>query len=132
MESFLADRSPVPDGTSADFDYSSLSLGDDSSFGMNGFGGDHAAGGFVSLFDVYGVGRSGAKTSESPMVVDSDMGDPSGGSALTVMSNISHPSSEASVPMVEPHIEVVTVNGRVEKIIVTCSGPCRVELDCTY
>jgi hypothetical protein len=66
------------------------------------------------------------------MVGDSDMGDSSGGSALAAVSHISHPSSEVPVPMVEPHIEVVTVNGRVEKIIVTCSGPCRVELDCTY
>jgi hypothetical protein len=132
MESFLADRSPVPEGTSADFDYSSLALGDDSSFGMNGFGGDHATGGFVSLFDVYGVGRSGAKAGESAMVVDSDIADSVVGNGATSVAHVSHASADAPTAMTEPHVEVVTVNGRIEKIIVTCSGPCRVELDCSY
>ena len=132
MESFLADKAPVPDGTSADFDYSSLTLGDDSSFGMNGFGGEHGSGGFVSLFDVYGVGRAGTPSLEAPLVVDSEVSDAGGVSGLATISHVAHGSSEGSTTMVEPHVEVVTVNGRIEKIIVTCSGPCRVELDCSY
>ncbi|MEY5014093.1 MAG: hypothetical protein RIS92_451 [Verrucomicrobiota bacterium] len=133
MESFLADRSPVPDGTSADFDYSSLALGDDSGFGMNGFGGDSASGGFVSLFDVYGVGRHGGKAVDAAAVVDSEYHDAGSSSAIGAMSGpSSQGSAEAPMATVEPHVEVVTVNGRVEKIIVTCSGPCRVELDCSY
>ncbi len=133
MESFLADRSPVPEGTSADFDYSSLALGDDASFGMNGFGGEHAVGGFVSLFDVYGVGRNGAKAADASIVVDADHLEPvsvPGGAGMTSVGG--HGSIESPSNPVEPHVEVVTVNGRVEKIIVTCSGPCRVELDCRY
>ena len=99
---------------------------------MNGFGGDHATGGFVSLFDVYGVGRSGAKAGESAMVVDSDIADSVVGNGATSVAHVSHASADAPTAMTEPHVEVVTVNGRIEKIIVTCSGPCRVELDCSY
>jgi hypothetical protein len=133
MESFLADRTPVPDGTPTDFDYSSLALGDDAAFGVNGFGEGHAGGSFVSLMDVYGLGRNGGKAGDVSTVSDTDYGDVGVGSGI-----VSGPmtagqgSAEGHMAVVEPHVEVVTVNGRVEKIIVTCSGPCRVELDCSY
>jgi hypothetical protein len=130
MESFLANRSPAPEGGDTDFDYSSLALGDDPGFGANGFGGNHGVnGGFVSLFDVYGVDRSGGKGGESSVVVDGAAGD--GGLGDGISSVIHHANESANAP-VEPQVELVTVNGRIEKIIVTCSGPCRVELDCTY
>ena len=32
----------------------------------------------------------------------------------------------------EPTVELVTSNGRIEKVIVTCSCSKRIELDCTY
>jgi hypothetical protein len=130
MESFLANRSHAPEGADTDFDYSSLSLGDESGFGANGFAGDHgASGGFVSLFDVYGVGRSGAKVGDSSVLLDASGAD---GAHGEVSSSVIHHAGETSLAPVEPQVEVVTVNGRIEKIIVTCSGPCRVELDCTY
>jgi hypothetical protein len=32
----------------------------------------------------------------------------------------------------EPTVELITQNGRIEKVIVTCSCSRRIELDCTY
>ncbi len=34
--------------------------------------------------------------------------------------------------MSEPTVELITNNGRIEKVIVTCSCSKRIELDCTY
>jgi hypothetical protein len=34
--------------------------------------------------------------------------------------------------LTEPTVELVTNNGRIEKVIVTCSCSRRIELDCTY
>lgn len=34
--------------------------------------------------------------------------------------------------LAEPTVELVTHNGRIEKVIVTCSCSRRIELDCTY
>jgi hypothetical protein len=34
--------------------------------------------------------------------------------------------------LTEPTVELVTHNGRIEKVIVTCSCSRRIELDCTY
>ena len=33
---------------------------------------------------------------------------------------------------VEPTVELITNNGRIEKVVVTCSCSRRIELDCTY
>ena len=32
----------------------------------------------------------------------------------------------------EPTVELITNNGRIEKVVVTCSCSRRIELDCTY
>jgi hypothetical protein len=32
----------------------------------------------------------------------------------------------------EPSVELITNNGRIEKVVVTCSCSRRIELDCTY
>lgn len=34
--------------------------------------------------------------------------------------------------MSEPTVELITNNGRIEKVVVTCSCSRRIELDCTY
>jgi hypothetical protein len=34
--------------------------------------------------------------------------------------------------MAEPTVELITSNGRIEKVVVTCSCSRRIELDCTY
>jgi hypothetical protein len=34
--------------------------------------------------------------------------------------------------LAEPTVELITNNGRIEKVVVTCSCSRRIELDCTY
>ena len=34
--------------------------------------------------------------------------------------------------LTEPTVELITSNGRIEKVVVTCSCSRRIELDCTY
>ncbi|MEI6714548.1 MAG: hypothetical protein WCO60_12395 [Verrucomicrobiota bacterium] len=120
MESFLANRpkvaAPEPQGDGIDVEggaYGDLLDGDD------GFGGGLSrSGGFQSL-------RSALLEAGNVVV-------PGAEPPVNQMGHGNSDSQQEPLVHQEPTVELVSNNGRIEKVIVTCSCCRRIELDCTY
>jgi hypothetical protein len=111
MESYLAGRSKVQASdlpTAAD----ASAAGTAGLGGMDLFGGGISPGtGFQSLRD--------ALLEVGSVVDPSDV-------------HKAHGSGEGHVGRGEPSVEAITSNGRVEKIVVTCSCGEKIEIECCY
>ncbi len=129
MESFLANRPKLPgmDGFDSLDPAEGLAFGDATSGGSENFlAGLPQTGGFQSLK---------AALLEAGSVVDPADADRAQRSkeARGVAGHLPHAVGEGhETHHAEPTVELIKNNGRIEKVIVTCSCSKKIELDCVY